>query len=68
MKISSWPYFEEDEKEAALKTLTSAKVNYWTGNEVKSFEKEFSKYIDIKYSVAVANGSLALSMAYLAIR
>jgi dTDP-4-amino-4,6-dideoxygalactose transaminase len=45
------------------KILSSGKVNYWTGNECKKFEKDFSKYHKIKYSIAVANGSVALEMA-----
>ena len=67
MKISNWPYFDSDEQEAALKTLRSGRVNYWTGDQVKLFEEEFSRYIGVKHSIAVANGSLALSLAYLAI-
>ncbi|MDC3164264.1 DegT/DnrJ/EryC1/StrS family aminotransferase, partial [Prochlorococcus sp. AH-716-F13] len=47
--------------------LESGRVNYWTGDQGKLFEKEFSQKFDIKYSVALANGSLALSSAYLAL-
>ncbi len=67
MKISSWPYYDSDEQEAALRTLKTGKVNYWTGNQVKLFEEAFSRYIGVNYSIAVSNGSLALSLAYLAI-
>ena len=67
MKITGWPYYDLDEQKAAVKTLSNGKVNYWTGLEVKNFEKDFSEYIAVKYSIAVANGSLALSLAYLAI-
>ena len=35
------------------KILMSGKVNYWTGNECKNFEKDFSKYHKIKYSIDV---------------
>jgi dTDP-4-amino-4,6-dideoxygalactose transaminase len=45
------------------KLLTSGKVNYWTGNECKKFEKDFSNYHKIKYSIAVSNGSVALEIA-----
>jgi dTDP-4-amino-4,6-dideoxygalactose transaminase len=38
-------------------------TNYWTGNECKKFEQEFSNYHNLKYSVAVANGSVALEIA-----
>tara|TARA_X000000950_G_scaffold37422_1_gene40011 strand:- start:8387 stop:9544 length:1158 start_codon:yes stop_codon:yes gene_type:complete len=43
--------------------LKKNKTNYWTGNECKSFEKEFSKYVGNKYSIAVSNGSVALEIA-----
>ena len=33
------------------KVLIENKVNYWNGNQCKKFEKEFSKYIDNKYSI-----------------
>lgn len=45
------------------KILTSGKVNYWTGNECKKFEKQFSNYHKVKYSIAVSNGSVALEIA-----
>ncbi len=45
------------------KILKKNKTNYWTGSECKSFEKEFSNYHNIKYSVAVSNGSVALEIA-----
>ena len=43
--------------------LKSGKVNYWSGNECKKFEKEFSKYLGNKYSLALSNGSVALEIA-----
>jgi dTDP-4-amino-4,6-dideoxygalactose transaminase len=45
------------------KILKKNKTNYWTGLECKNFEKEFSNYHNIKYSVAVSNGSVALEIA-----
>lgn len=43
--------------------LRSGKVNYWSGNECKKFEKEFSSYLGNKYSVTLSNGSVALEVA-----
>jgi hypothetical protein len=34
---SSWPYFDQDEIEAAARLLALGKVNYWTGTEGKEF-------------------------------
>lgn len=43
--------------------LKKNKTNYWTGKEIKKFEREFSLYFGNKYSVAVSNGSVALEIA-----
>ena len=48
---------------SVVNILKKNKTNYWTGNECKKFEKEFSKYHNVKYSVAVSNGSVALELA-----
>ncbi len=45
------------------KVLKKNKTNYWTGSECKNFEKEFSRYHGVKYSIAVSNGSVALEIA-----
>ena len=60
---SSWPYFDQDEIEAAACLLASGKVNYWTGNEGRAFEKEYARYVGKRHAVAVANGTLALELA-----
>jgi dTDP-4-amino-4,6-dideoxygalactose transaminase len=63
MNFAPWPSFEDDEIEAAAKVLRSGKVNQWTGTEITAFEREFAQYIGTDYSVALANGSLALDLA-----
>jgi len=63
MEIAPWPVFAEDEISAVEKVLKSGKVNAWTGEQVKLFEKEFSEYIGVKHAIAMANGSLALELA-----
>ena len=63
----SWPFYAKDEISAVQDVLQSGAVNYWTGDVTKSFEKEFADKCCSKYAVALANGSLALSCAYLAI-
>lgn len=64
--LAPWPFFAEDEKQAALDVLNSGKVNYWTGTVCREFEKEFAAYCGRKYGIAVANGSLALELALIA--
>ena len=53
-KFSPWPSFTKEEAEAVQSVLLSNKVNYWTGNECRKFEKEFSEWSNTKYSVALA--------------
>jgi len=61
MKLD-YPKFNKNSIKKVQAILKSGKVNYWTGNECKQFEKEFSRYIGNKYSVAVSNGSVALEI------
>lgn len=58
--FSPWPHFEEDEIEAVTRVLKSGKVNYWTGEEGRLFEKEFAAFVGVDYAVALMNGSVAL--------
>ena len=58
-----WPAFEEDEIDAAVRVLVSGKVNYWTGQEGRLFEKEFAEFVGCKHAVALANGTVALECA-----
>jgi len=62
-----WPCYEPDEIEAVSRVLESGKVNYWTGDEGRKFEQEFAAYHGAKYGVAVANGTVALDLALLAL-
>ena len=66
-QLSPWPCFSEQEVEAVSAVLRSNKVNYWTGQESRLFEKEFAKYTDSKYAIALANGTLALDLALYAL-
>ena len=58
-----WPYFDEDEIEAALRVLRSGKVNYWTGEEGRQFEREFAEFTGCKHAIALSNGTVALELA-----
>lgn len=61
--ISPWPYYEADEIEAATQTLSSGKVNYWTGELGRQFEAVYAKSIGKKYGIALSNGTVALELA-----
>lgn len=43
--------------------ILSNRVNYWTGNECREFEKEFASWCGVKHAIALANGTLALDVA-----
>ena len=58
-----WPSFTSAEADAVSKVLLSNKVNYWTGQECREFEKEFAQFAGTKHAVAVANGTVALDLA-----
>ena len=62
-QFSPWPMFDDKEADAVRNVLLSNKVNYWTGDECKKFEREFSEFSDSKYAVALGNGTLALDVA-----
>lgn len=59
----AWPYFAADEIEAAMCVLHSGKVNYWTGQEGRLFEREFAEFVGCKHAIALANGTVALETA-----
>lgn len=58
-----WPVFSADELAAVTRVLRSGKVNYWTGHEVREFEREFAAACGARYGVALANGTVALELA-----
>ncbi|WP_416687604.1 DegT/DnrJ/EryC1/StrS aminotransferase family protein [Candidatus Pseudothioglobus sp. Uisw_041] len=66
-QFSPWPSFTQEEADAVQSVLLSNKVNYWTGNECREFEKEFAAWSDAKYAVALGNGTLALDVAFKAL-
>jgi dTDP-4-amino-4,6-dideoxygalactose transaminase len=65
--LASWPHFDPEQIEAASRVLASGRVNSWTGEETSSFEQEFARWCSARHAIAMANGSLALSAAYLAL-
>ena len=58
----SIPYISKKDINFVNKTLKKGWISS-NGPEVKKFEKNFSKYVDRKYSVAVSNGTAALEIA-----
>jgi dTDP-4-amino-4,6-dideoxygalactose transaminase len=66
-QFSSWPSYTVEEADAVHEVVLSNKVNYWTGNECRDFEKEFAAWSNSEYAVALGNGTLALDVAFKAL-
>jgi dTDP-4-amino-4,6-dideoxygalactose transaminase len=61
--FSPWPSFSQQEADAASQVLLSNRVSYWTGQECRSFEREFAIWGEVDQAIAVANGTVALDLA-----
>ena len=66
-KISSWPSYDNYMIDGISKIIKQGNVNYLFGNWGYKFEKSFSKYHDIPYSIAVSNGTMGLEIAIAAL-
>ena len=66
-RIAPWPSFTQEEADAVSRVLLSNRVNYWTGEEGRLFEREFAAYVGTEYAVACANGTVALDLAFIAL-
>ncbi|MFI8692508.1 DegT/DnrJ/EryC1/StrS family aminotransferase [Stutzerimonas kunmingensis] len=62
-QFSPWPSFSEEEADAVRDVVLSNKVNYWTGQECREFEKEFAAWAGTEHAIALANGTVALDVA-----
>lgn len=59
--LPRWPQFGHDEIAAARDVLASGRVNYWTGEHGRGFEREFGDMTDA-HALAVSNGTVALEL------
>jgi dTDP-4-amino-4,6-dideoxygalactose transaminase len=57
--------YGEAERSAALRILGSKWLSM--GPEVEAFESDFAAYVGVRHAIAVANGTAALHLAYLAL-
>jgi dTDP-4-amino-4,6-dideoxygalactose transaminase len=67
LTLAPWPHFDAEQIAAASGVLASGKVNTWTGQDTAGFEREFAAWCGSRHAIAMANGSLAISAAYLAL-
>jgi dTDP-4-amino-4,6-dideoxygalactose transaminase len=61
--MTQWPHFDEEQVEAVARVLRSGRVNYWTGQEGRQFEREFAESCGARHAIALANGTVALELA-----
>jgi hypothetical protein len=64
---AAWPVFPGDEVDAVSAVLQSGKVNYWTGDICRAFERDYAAYVGTTHAVAVSNGTVALELALYAL-
>jgi hypothetical protein len=65
--LPGWPCFTEEDIAGVCDVLKSGRLNYWTGDQGRLFEKEFSLYVGTDYAIALANGTVALELALYAL-
>jgi len=65
--LPGWPSYDAEQIAAVEQVLRSGKVNYWTGEEARLFEREYADSLGVKHAIAVANGTVALELALYAL-
>ena len=68
MREKNWPNFSKNLISNVGRILGSGKINYTDGPYGIKFEKEFSKFVGNRYSIAVCNGTAALEVAIKSLR
>lgn len=63
LDTAGWPHFTEEEAAAVSSVLASNKVNYWTGEIGRQFEREFAAWTGSRRAIALMNGTVALDLA-----
>ena len=61
--VAPWPSYSEEEQQAVARVLSSGRVNYWTGEETRAFERDYAEWAGSKRAVALFNGTVALDLA-----
>lgn len=61
-----WPEYQQEEIDAVTRVLSSGRVNQWTGDEIRQFEREYADATGRRHGVALMNGTVALELALMA--
>ena len=62
LPVPGWPCFAADERAAVDAVLASGRVNYWTGEQGRAFEREYAAELGVPHAIALANGTVALEL------
>lgn len=66
--FSPWPRYSPEEIQAVADVLASNRVNYWTGDLCRDFERRFADWVGTRHAVALSNGTTALQACLAALR
>ncbi len=61
--LPGWPQFCDEAKQAAMETLDSGQVNYWTGKRGVEFEEKFAAFNNVGFAISTNSGTSALHTA-----
>ncbi len=65
--FAPWPSFSPEEVAAVAEVLASNRVNYWTGDLCRTFERRFADWVGVPHAIALMNGTVALDAALFAL-
>lgn len=65
--FAPWPSFSPEEVQAVADVLASNRVNYWTGDVCRTFERRFADWAEVPHAIALMNGTVALDAALFAL-
>jgi dTDP-4-amino-4,6-dideoxygalactose transaminase len=65
--FAPWPSFSPEEVQAVADVLASNRVNYWTGEVCRAFERRFADWAGVPHAIALMNGTVALDAALFAL-
>lgn len=61
--FAPWPSYDEEMIGCVTEVLRSGRVNYWNGDSVVEFEKEFAEFVGTDHAIACSNGTVAIELA-----
>ncbi len=65
--LPAWPHYDTEQCDAVAAVLRSGRVNYWSGEHGRRFEREYAAYAGVDHAICVANGTVALELALVAL-